>query len=165
MGAQCSRSLGSQAALTLALWVTPWGRQRLWSTKPMSTLIPVTFRVNLSAAGPSHHVSHLCPKTDVFNISRWRETGREAGCFSDEVKNMVWDSLCLLFFSFFRILFAELKERFQITNITPGIAHCCIHHIQLGRTRNINNVSVFKSVFLSTEKLKFLLNFCLDTMI
>lgn len=151
MGAQCSRSLGFQAALTLALWVTPWGRQHLWSTKPVSTLILFTFRVNLSAAGPSHHVSHLCPKTDVFNISRWRETGREAGCFSDEVKNMVWDSLCFLF-PFFRILFAELKERFQITNITPGIGHCCMHHIKLGRKRNINNNVSVSNLFFYLQK-------------
>lgn len=90
MRAQCSSSPGLSTALTLPLWVTPWGRQRLWSTKPTSTLIPVTLGVNLSAAGPSYHVSHLCPETDLFKISRWRETGRDADCFCGAAKSMAW---------------------------------------------------------------------------
>lgn len=59
------------------------------SPKPASTLIPVTFRVSLSAAGPSCHVSHLLPETDSFNISRWRGTGRDVGCLRGEARIVV----------------------------------------------------------------------------
>lgn len=138
MGAWCSRSLGLPAALTSTLWVALRGRQCLWSTKPASTLILVTFEVNLAAAGSAYYVSHLCLKTVLFNVSRERESGEKRNWLMGVAKTwfwkVIWDALSS-FVSNFTILLAVDKGRFGFIRILPGVEawYTHSHHRSRGR--------------------------------
>lgn len=78
----------------------------LWSWSPSGSICQ-------QLALPTMSVT--CALRQAFNISRWRETERDTGCFCGEAKNAIWKRLKMLstLRLFLWILLSHRKGRVQ----------------------------------------------------
>lgn len=97
----------------------------LWSWSPSGSICQ-------QLALPTMSVT--CALRQAFNISRWRETERDTGCFCGEAKNAIWKRLKMLSTLFFFGFFSAIgKEECKGSYVLPVTGHCYPHyHNQLG---------------------------------